>query len=108
MSARWVIVTPAPKTARCKACKRVSNRLSVYPEGCYACLHGLVAAPSLVATSAPVRTRKARPVAVERPAFVVAGRVVTGCAADCARLPRHKGACRPTLHKREHGKMVAA
>lgn len=74
MSARWVITTPAPKTAICPACKHKRNRLSVYPtpEGkrCYACLH-----PG----KAPTVT----------------------CSTECARLPRHRGECRPTLRRRE-------
>ncbi len=116
MTARWTIVTPAPKTATCGTCKSKRNRLSVYQGACYGCLHGLpvaaVVAPVKAAVKAAVKAPTAHPCpdcdspiaghycptpAIVAPA-VVQSPVV--CETDCARLPRHKGACRPTLHRK--------
>lgn len=80
MSARWVITTPAPKTTTCPTCKVKRNRLSVYPEGCYACLQAASLRASHQVTAEPAAT----------------------CSSACGRLPRHRGAHRPFLRRHRY------
>lgn len=92
MSARWVIVKPAPKTARCSGCRRTRNRLAVYR-----------AHDGRTSLCAPCVTRADNPKEISMEYGQCPSRLADGT--RCQRSARHKGEHRATLTKK--GKRAA-
>lgn len=108
MTARWTIVTPAPKTARCPQCLRTRNRLSIYPtpvgKHCYLCLTDQTLVVGAYETPT---TRTAAKTPIVQPGAVRSVARPTVCPEpSCGRLPAHKGDHRPTFERRPTGTAV--